>query len=979
MIELGRFQIDLEMRTLRQGGEVVRLGSRAFDILAVVTSAAGRLVTKDELMEAVWPETVVEENNIQVHISALRKALGPDRDLIRTIPGRGYQLMQPQQQSQAKAASSQTSGARRLPPPKIDFVGRDAALEQIRAMLAQTHVLTLVGAGGIGKTSLAIEVARHAAVDFPEPPCLIELATLTTREAVLAAIVEGCGQPISGQQADVAQVAAALGQNRRLLLLDNAEHVIDYVAETVESLIAVSDSLRVLVTSREPLRIMPETVFRVDPLDVPRPQSTDTEILQHSAVDLFLTRANSLQGQVCLDSDEIRLVGEICRRLDGIPLAIELAAARIVALGVEGVYRRLDDRMAILTGGYRTALPRHQTLRATFDWSFALLDASTRSLFRRLAIFGGGFTFEAMCAVVCDAELTVGSVICGISELVNKSLVNVEFDGPVAKYRLPESTRAYALEKLQAEGEKQEITSRGARYFSSFFQARLSETTRTGADNSPDLRQTLDDARSAFDWALSPDGDPRFGVELASNLLGALLDFGMIEECYTRATQAVDVLENLPARALDAVSEMRVRAALASALPHVRGPVSKSVKLWRDVSTLALESHDHEFHARALWGLWNTMISCGNINESMKFARRFQQHAQENGTEWQQILADQLVAISLHCLGQHAEAKQRLHSARQRFSRLHGDARQGSRFGVDPLVFCNGTLARIAWLQGDPDEAIALVDTLVNLVRPEAMEPSLIHVLGAAAAPLALMSGDLPRATHYLEIMRSQAALHELDIWRDYCDCLSAYRDILEGRPEGALSVLEASLDSLIARGFRRLVTPCIIVCAEALVAAGRLTEASVRVAEVLAFCQSNGELFFLAEVWRAMGIVAQAEAGTQDRAEEAAHDKLAYASTCFAKAIELSRAQGARMWELRASMAMANLLHAEGRSKEASELLKRVAVHFEAESSIADVRALFELIEMLRVKRSMRIRRTTIEVPRPSLDDFSDACERVE
>jgi predicted ATPase/DNA-binding winged helix-turn-helix (wHTH) protein len=579
MIELGRFQIDLEMRTLWQDGEVVRLGSRAFDILAVVTSAAGRLVTKNELMDAVWPETVVEENNIHVHLSALRKVLGSDRGLILTVPGRGYQLLQAPKKSPPEEADSHAPRRRRLPPPKTDFVGRDAAVREIRAMLDQAHVLTLVGAGGIGKTSLAIEAARHAAADFPGPVCLVELATANTCEAVLAAIVEGCGLPTSGQQPDIEQVATALGKNRRLLLLDNAEHVISYVAETVESLTAANALLRVLVTSREPLRIMPETVFRVDPLDVPPPHSTDAEILQRSAVNLFLIRANSLQGQEDAESLEIQLVGEICRRLDGIPLAIELAAARTVSLGLEGVYRRLDDRMAILAGGYRTALPRHQTLRETFDWSFALLDTSTQSLFRRLAIFGGNFTFEAMCAVVCDAELPIGSVIYGISELVAKSLVNVEFDGPVAKYRFSESTRVYALEKLQSEGETQEITSRSARYLASCFQSRSGETIRRGADNSPDLRQTLDDARRAFDWAFSPDGDLRVGVELASNLVGALLDCGMIEECCTRAAQAVDALEALPARSVDVASEMRVRAALASARPYVWEPVSKSAEL----------------------------------------------------------------------------------------------------------------------------------------------------------------------------------------------------------------------------------------------------------------------------------------------------------------------------------------------------------------------------------------------------------------
>lgn len=287
---------------------------------------------------------------------------------------------------------------------------------------------------------------------------------MTTEAAVLRAIVESCGLSVADSRVDIEQVATVLGRQHRLLLLDNAEHVIGAVAHIVEALVAGNDALRVLVTSREPLRIMPETVFRVEPLDVPPPHSTDAYILRCSAVNLFLQHANSLQGKVGSDSSEIKLVGEICRRLDGIPLAIELAAARVVALGVEGVYRRLDDRMAMLSGGYRTALPRHQTLRATFDWSFAILDENARSLFRRLAVFGDAFTFESMCAIVCDEAYTVANAIGSIGELVAKSLVGVEFEGPVAKYRLSESTRVYAMAKLEAEGEREDITERHARY-----------------------------------------------------------------------------------------------------------------------------------------------------------------------------------------------------------------------------------------------------------------------------------------------------------------------------------------------------------------------------------------------------------------------------------------------------------------------------------------------------------------------------------
>jgi len=934
MIELGRFQIDLELRTLWCDSERVPLGSRAFDILAMVVKAGGRLVTKDELMDAVWPNTIVEENNIQVHLSALRKILGADRDLILTVPGRGYRLV-PRQRTTANAAAGHP-----LPPQRMQLVGRDAAVAQIRSMLADVPVLTLVGAGGIGKTSLAVEAARQAAADFAQPVWLVELATLGTREDVLAAIAHGCGLPVEHSTPSLVQIAAALA-GRRLLVLDNAEHVIAHVAEVVETLAAVNADLRVLVTSREPLRIMAEAVFRVEPLDVPQPGSVDAEILQQSAVNLFLQRANSMQREIGTNSTELRLVGEICRRLDGIPLALELAAARVATLGVVGVHQRLDDRLAILAGGYRTALPRHQTLRATFDWSFALLDAKSQALFRRSAVFGGVFSFEAMCAVACDASLTVADAISAVSELLAKSLVNVEFDGPVARYRLSESTRAYALEKLQAEGERQELAVRHARYLSECFTTHTAQTVRGNAHSAAALKHALDDARHAYDWAFSADGDVQLGIELASNLTAALLDGGMIAECCERAERAVEALDALPAASVDARDEMRVRTALASALPNVRGSVPKSEQLWRKVYALATQHADNEYEARALWGLWTTMISSGNIHASAQFAARLQQLAQQNDNPWQQTLADQIVAISQHCLGDHALARTELLRTRNRFAELEYSGLRDNTIPVDPLVYCNGTLARIAWLEGNCGEAMRLVDTLVGLVRPDIMEPSLTHTLGASAAPLSLMCGELDRAVVYLDIMRSQVALHGLDVWRDYCNCLSAYHDILSGETQHGIALLESSLDALIARGFRRLITHFIAAYAEALVKAGRLDEAAHRLNEALQFCESNGEMMFVPELWRVLGIAARAQ------------QQFADAEACLGKALAIARRQGAKMWELRACLALAALWREEAgdgaRDAKALQMLEQIAPCFDASSNATDVRMLFDTLAVLR------------------------------
>ncbi|WP_206996664.1 ATP-binding protein [Trinickia mobilis] len=944
MVQIGKLHVNLERREVSRDGAPLRIGSRAFDVLGHLIEANGALVSKEDLISRVWPETIVEENNLQVQITVLRKALGEDRDLIRTVPGRGYQLVGSGTHLPGRRCVAQRDAIRNL-PAQMDLIGRESAVDEITAMLAQAPLVTLVGAGGIGKTSLAIRVAREFGHRFAGGVHFIELAPLSEPGTVLVAVAEACGMRCASGAISAPHIAGALAHSPCLVVLDNAEHVVDVVAGLVDALLPYYPEVNVLVTSREPLRVAGESIYRVRPLEVAADDAPIEHLLSSSAVQLFVRRARALACDLGTDARSVRLIGAICRRLDGIPLGIELAAARAVALGVAGVYAHLDDRLQLLAGGHRNALPRHQTLRATFDWSYALLDAMSRKVFRRLGVFAGVFTFEAICAVAGDRDMAAARVITSISELTEKSLLNVEFEDGVARYRLPESTRAYALEKLRDEGELQSVTERHARFLQQRFDRGLpAERWSRKRTAQSDFRQALDDARGTFDWAFSAEGNPQLGIALASALAGPLLECSLLDECRTRAGRAVAAIEDLPAGSVDASCEMRLCAALAYALLHTSGPVSRAAQLWQRALALAAQAGDLEDRSRALCGLWNTMLTSADIHAAMECATRYQQFAAAQGTEWHRILGEQLVAVTQHCLGMHDEARASLERG---LARLDRDVPR-AKLAVDPLIFMNGTLARIEWLQGRPEHAMTLVNRAVDRVRGVALEPSLSHVLAVVAVPLALMTGDVLAADRYLDILRSQVTLHRFDVWREYCDCLGVYRDLLSGRGEHALPVLEAALDALLARGFRRLLTPLQAACAQALAACGRIEEAKARLAEAQAFCAQHGEQLFVPELWRAMGIV-ELEDARHTRAGERSDAHEERARQCFETAIRIATEQGAIMWMLRSTIALARLCVLQGRRAEASCRLQAFTSTFDAQSGASDVRELYALADELR------------------------------
>ncbi|MGU7842929.1 ATP-binding protein [Burkholderia sp. AW33-5] len=591
MIRIGTLHVFLDRREIRSNGKLLRIGSRAFEILELLIRANGALVSKDEIMQRVWPHTVVEENNLQVHVAALRKALADDRNLIVTVPGRGYRLVG----GHANVAPPVRAATARLTAATTALVGREQTVADVLAALDTARVVTLVGAGGIGKTRVAFEAAMRAGAHFPDGAVFVSLATVACPQFVPDALAAAFGIAQPTGLLTLEAVLASVANRRMLLMLDNCEHLLDAAARIASALTESDAGLCVLATSREALHIQGERLCLIPPLEIPRDGADDAETLDASAVQLFTARAQAADPRFPLDEHSVSLMASVCRRLDGLPLAIELAAARAAVVGIDVLAAHLDDHFRLLTGGFRTALPRHQTLQAMYDWSYRLLGDAERLLLRWLGVFRDTFSIDAVREIIGTTRLTDADLLDTIAGLVSKSLLSLESAHGAPRYRLLTTTRAYALQQLENNGECAAAARAHANYFHALFRLAPADDGGTLAGSRLDvIRRELGNLRAALDWAFSPNGDAEVGIALAALAVPCLFDLSLVDECRERARAALDSMRGMDdARSRDD-ARVRLLAAYAAALAHTAGSTQVAHDAWTEVHALGFDTGENE-------------------------------------------------------------------------------------------------------------------------------------------------------------------------------------------------------------------------------------------------------------------------------------------------------------------------------------------------------------------------------------------------
>lgn len=935
-ISFGPFRLFPKSRLLEREGAPLHVGGRALDILIFLAERPGEVIDKRELVKRIWADVNVDEGSLRFHIAALRKALGDSGKSARyvvNVPGRGYCFVASLAQAAAPAAQPVIDmlPPRSLPAPLSKMIGREEIVEKISNGLSLHRFISVVGPGGIGKTAVAVTVGHRRSQDFGGRVFFVDFGPLRDASHVATTVASALGLTISAEDPTPA-LLTFLNIGPALLILDSCEHVLDHLAPLVERIVRDAPQLRVLATSRESFRSEGERIFRLFPLDCPpeRDGLGVAEVLTYPAAQLFVERIAQSAGPFQLSAEEAPLVASICRRLDGIALAIELAAGRVNAYGIAGTASLLDSRFSLQWRGRRTAVPRHQTLAAALDWSYDLLPPAESATLRRLSVFAGPFAPEAAAAVASGDGLSTSETLEAIDSLVAKSLISPS-GARTLRYRLLDTTRAYAQGKLNERGETRQFARRHAEHFRDFFE-------RAEADTSTPLPEwlgmygaELDNVRAALDWAFAPEGDAAVGIALTAAAVTLWVRLSLFAECRERARTALAALGDTA----DDRIRMQLLSALGWSLMYGEGRAREARPILETTLGLADRLDDKDFRLRALWGLCIDQFNNGQFGKARALADRFASAAANSPDRTDVMLGDRLMAVALHYLGDQNDA--RVHIDRVNAS-LHVLVDKPKIFPLDLRISTQYFRARILWLQGFADQAQALAARNIEEGRANGHALTFCSVLGQAACPIAFWAGDLEGAERHGNELVEHTERHAIRLWGLWARAFNAAVIAKRGDIATGLPLLCEELNRAGDARFLPRFLPLLGELAACFLAADQIDRGLDVIEDVLARCNDRQELWYLPELIRIKG-----ELMLQSR--QHAGD----AEARFREAIDIAGRQGARIWQLRCATSLARLMIGADRTTEALPALENVCAAFAEGLEIADMRIARDLMARLR------------------------------
>ena len=897
VLVFGPFELRFPQRTLTRDHDEIRLGSRAVDILVTLAHAAGELVSNRELVAKVWPDSVVDEGSLRVHMSALRKALEDGRDGIRYIAnetGRGYRLAV----SVEKRSIGLEGGAAELvatspwrshlPGLLGRILGREPVIAGLCDTLPKRRLMTISGAGGIGKTTVALGIAHRFEAERAIQAYFVDLAPIIDPSRVGSAVALALGVAVTNED-PVPDLVSAIGHKPLLLLLDNCEHLVDAVARLVDRLLRGASGLHCLVTSREPLRTEDEWVHRLAPLPVPVDSLTldARQALSFPSIALFVERACAANHTFEFTDSQVVAVSEICRRLDGIPLAIEMAAARVASMDVQMLAGHLADRFSVLTSGRRTALPRQQTLRAMLDWSYMLLEPVTQKILQRLSLFRSAFDIAAAVAVASNGEIDDMAVFDATQDLVSKSLLVSDQGGGATTYRLLETTRHYALSKLSDVDIQGEARRAHAQYFCDLF-ADLAPAWEGSVRRESTVHHSkyLGDVSAASDWAASPEGDPALAVQLAASTSPLWFQLSLPYEFMKLAESAIAAIAR--ANLKGSVQQVELLTAYGHAIWHTSGPVQAMADAFEASLEIAMALGDIEIQMRCVWGVWSKNLQSGEYPKSLEVAEMYRDLADKSSQFGAGQTSRHTRALSHERLGQLGIARKLIDDV------LEADRRNPDRQGHANAAQVNGRIAgwtlhmRLLWLEGYGLSALAVAREAVDELRAVGHDLSACFCLTMGVLPVALWVGDMSFARETLAILRGLTKKKGLTFWDKWAD---GYEALINKTPFDTRGATVYQMEIFATLG-----------CPNSLE-----VFADMRRSSLSTWCQ--------AELLRREALMS----GASDVGIESA----------IKRAMAVAKEQGATSWRLRAAVDLAHLMDKRGNVNGARALLSELRESF--------------------------------------------------